>query len=60
MIRRQRAALLAGMALAGMAVSPGAAWGQSNWPSYPNNNAISVTSGGNVGIGTTVARGVIQ
>src|SRR6476659_7413299 len=22
------------------------------WPSYPNNSAISVTSGGNVGIGT--------
>jgi hypothetical protein len=29
------------------------AWGQSAWPSYPNNTAISVTSGGNAGIGTT-------
>ncbi len=26
---------------------------QSSWPSYPNNTAISVTSGSNVGIGTT-------
>lgn len=25
--------------------------GQSSWPSYPNNTAISVTSGGSVGIG---------
>ena len=34
---------------------PCPAWGQSAWPSYPNNSAISVTSGGNVGIGTTSA-----
>lgn len=27
-------------------------WGQSAWPSYPNNTAISVLSAGNVGIGT--------
>jgi hypothetical protein len=27
--------------------------GQSAWPNYPNNSAISVTSGGNVGIGTS-------
>lgn len=46
-----------GVALASLAVlstaAPRAAWGQSSWPSYPNNSAISVTSGGNVGIGTT-------
>src|SRR5258708_24274287 len=30
---------------------PGPLWGQSAWPSYPNNNTITVTSGGNVGIG---------
>ena len=29
------------------------AWGQSSWPNYPNSTAITVTSGGNVGIGTT-------
>jgi hypothetical protein len=31
----------------------GALLGQSAWPSYPNNTAISVSSAGNVGIGTT-------
>jgi hypothetical protein len=36
-----------------MAVAPCPAGAQSSWPSYPNNTAISVTSGGNVGIGTT-------
>jgi hypothetical protein len=35
-----------------MAMVPHAAWGQSAWPGYPNNNTISVTGGGNVGIGT--------
>jgi len=29
------------------------AFGQSSWPSYPNNTAISITSGGNVGVGAT-------
>src|SRR5437870_976914 len=33
--------------------APRPAFGQSAWPSYPNNNAISVISAGNVGIGTT-------
>jgi hypothetical protein len=28
------------------------AWAQSAWPGSPNNTAISITSGGNVGIGT--------
>jgi hypothetical protein len=42
---------LAGLFLAGMLV-PRAAWSQSSWPSFPNNTAISVTSGGNVGIRT--------
>ncbi len=46
-----------GVVLASLAVlwtaAPRAAWGQSSWPSYPNNSAISVTSGGNVGIGTS-------
>ena len=27
-------------------------WGQSSWPNYPSNSSITVTSGGNVGIGT--------
>jgi len=31
----------------------GGLWGQSAWPSYPNNTAISVSSAGKVGIGTT-------
>ncbi len=31
----------------------GVLWGQASWPSYPNNTTISVTSAGNVGIGTT-------
>jgi len=29
---------------------------QSAWPSYPNNTAISVTSSGNVGVGTRAPR----
>jgi len=45
-------AVLAGLAVLSMA-APRAAWGQSSWPSYPNNSTITVTSGGNVGIGTT-------
>jgi len=28
-------------------------WAQSSWPNYSNNTSISVSSGGNVGIGTT-------
>ncbi|HTS65992.1 MAG TPA: hypothetical protein VMH28_28415 [Candidatus Acidoferrales bacterium] len=35
-----------------IAAAPGPARGQSAWPAYPNNGAISVTTGGNVGIGT--------
>ncbi|MGD0777470.1 MAG: hypothetical protein ABSC05_32150 [Candidatus Solibacter sp.] len=46
-------ALIVGLAVVWMTSAPRPAWGQSAWPSYPNNNAISVTSGGNVGIGTT-------
>jgi hypothetical protein len=44
-------ALIIGLAVVWMASAPSAAWGQSAWPSYPNNTAISV-SGSNVGIGT--------
>jgi hypothetical protein len=36
-----------------MMLAPLSTWGQSAWPSYPNNSAIAITSGGNVGIGTT-------
>ena len=49
-----------GLALVSMASLPGPAWGQSAWPSYPNNSAISVTSGGNVGIGTNVPYDILH
>jgi hypothetical protein len=49
------AALIVGLALISLAALPRPARGQSAWPSYPNNTAISVTGGGNVGIGTTSA-----
>jgi hypothetical protein len=42
-----------GWAVVWMAAPPSPMWGQSAWPGYPNNNAISTTSGGNVGIGTS-------
>ncbi len=32
---------------------PFEARGQSSWPGYPNNNAISISTDGSVGIGTT-------
>jgi len=35
-------------------------WGQSAWPSYPNNSVISVTSGGSVGFGTGSPSGQFQ
>jgi len=41
------------MAAIWTAVAPHPGWGQSAWPSYPNNTAISVTSSGDVGVGTT-------
>jgi len=41
-----------GMALA-LTGAPQRALGQVAWPGYPNNSDISVTSNGNVGIGTT-------
>ena len=44
--------LIFALAAVWMASVPRPAWGQSAWPSYPNNSAISVTSSGNVGIGT--------
>jgi len=44
-------AVLAGLAVL-LAAAARPAWGQSSWPSYPNNSTITVTSGGNVGIGT--------
>src|SRR5437763_16875979 len=46
-------AFVIGLALVSMTSLPSAAWGQSAWPSYPNNSAISVTSSGSVGIGTS-------
>lgn len=46
-------ASIIGLAVILMASAASPAWGQSAWPSYPNNGAISVTSSGNVGIGTT-------
>lgn len=46
-------AVITGLAVVWMTSVPLPVWGQSAWPSYPNNNAISVTGGGNVGIGTT-------
>ena len=45
-------AVLAGLAVL-LAAAARPAWGQSSWPSYPNNSTITVTSGGNVGIATT-------
>lgn len=51
--------MIAALALLWMA-APRAAWGQSAWPSYPNNSTISVTSGGNVGIGTTAPVSPLQ
>lgn len=44
-------AFIFGLVLIWMAAAPGSLWCQSSWPSYPNNNTITVTSGGNVGIG---------
>ena len=38
--------------LLALLTSTAAAWAQASWPGYPNNTAISVTSGGNVGIAT--------
>lgn len=46
-------ALIIGLVTFWIASTPRPTWGQSAWPSYPNNSVISVTSGGNVGIGTT-------
>lgn len=51
-------ALIIGLAVLWMASAP-PAWGQSAWPSYPNNTAISV-SGSNVGIGTTTPGAALQ
>ena len=54
--KAHRGALIFGLALAGMALLPRPAWSQSAWPSYPNNTGISVTSSGNVGVGTRAPR----
>jgi predicted DNA-binding protein YlxM (UPF0122 family) len=51
-LRDHARAFTIGLALVWMASLAKPAWDQSAWPSYPNNNAISVTSSGNVGIGT--------
>ena len=53
-------AWIIGLAVISMASGPRPAWGQSGWPGYPNNSAISVTSGGNVGIGTTAPTTTLQ
>jgi len=52
-LKARRRVVIAGLAVAWMAAAPRAARGQSSWPSYPNNSAITVTSNGSVGIGTT-------
>ena len=39
-------AWIVGLALVLMASLPRPAWGQSAWPSYPNNNAITIFSNG--------------
>lgn len=44
-------ARISGPCLAAILSMP--ALGQSSWPSYPNNSTITVTSAGDVGIGTT-------
>jgi hypothetical protein len=43
-----------GFALISVTAAADRAAGQSAWPSYPDNAAITETSGGNVGIGTAV------
>lgn len=45
----RRVSCVAGLAAFSFA---GSAWAQSAWPNYPNNAAIAVSSGGNVGLGT--------
>ncbi len=42
---------VASMIWAASALTP--VWSQSLWPNYPNNTAISTTTSGDVGIGTT-------
>jgi hypothetical protein len=51
--------LITGLAVVWMASAPSPAWGQSAWPSYPNNTAISVY-GTNVGIGTNAPVSTLQ
>ncbi|MBI4873845.1 MAG: hypothetical protein HY822_04335 [Acidobacteria bacterium] len=51
-LKGRAGAFAIGVALVCMAPLASPAWGQSAWPGYPNNNAISVTSSGSVGVGT--------
>jgi hypothetical protein len=44
---------IVGVILLSMTAAASPAWCQFLWPNYPNNSAISITPGGNVGIGTT-------
>jgi hypothetical protein len=51
-IDRLRTALMVVSALALMGLTAFPVCAQSAWPGYPSNTAISVTGGGNVGMGT--------
>ena len=51
-MNRLRTALMIVPAVALMALTALPAGAQSAWPGYPSNGAISVTGGGNVGMGT--------
>jgi len=46
--------------LIALAAAPHAMWGQSSWPNYPNNSAITVTSSGNVGISTSTPSALLS
>lgn len=43
---------LLGLVLGATALWSTPAWGQASWPGYPNNNTITVTNGGTVGVAT--------
>lgn len=49
---------MAAAALLWIAAAQGA-WGQSSWPNYPNNNLVTVTSAGSVGIGTATPNALL-
>lgn len=51
-LRSHGGAFFASLVVIVMAAAPRGAWAQSSWPNYPNNSTITVSSSGNVGIGT--------